>query len=926
MSLQRFSKTVTALLILSGTVWALPQSVSKSSSIEGITEYTFPNGLRVLLFPDPSSPKVTVTVTYLVGSRDEVYGQTGMAHLLEHMLYIRTASGRDIKKELTDRGAKWNGTTWYDRTNYYETITASDENLRWALNLEAERMVATRIDRALLDTEMTVVRNEFEYGENLPARILEERVVAAAYIWHNYGKSPIGALSDIEHVSIDQLTAFYQKYYQPDNAVLSIAGNFQEGAVLDYIAASMGRIQAPARRLVHAQTIEPAQDGERSVVLRRVGDTQELIALYHIPAAAHPDTAALDVLAGIMGGNGAPLSGRLYDALVGTRKALSVVMAAHRMHDPGYIVASAQLSREQSLQEARDLVIGAMEGLANHPPSKEEVDRVKNRISQDFEKRMSNSQSICGVLSEWIAVGDWRLMFLHRDRIEQVNPEDIVRVAKAYLIASNRTVGEFVPTSNPVRAEIPAASVVTNLLKDYTGRQELTQGETIDPSPSAIEKRVVRSTLSSGMRLVMLPRKTRGSIVIARLQLHFGNAQSLSDKRAVAQLTGALLMRTTKNKTNRQIQDQLDRLKTRIVLNGGGGMTAASKPGAPLVSGDASGAGGYIETTAEHLDEALRLTAELLREPFFRTDDFEQVRAQRIAALEAMHSDPTSLAALEFERRLSPHQADDPRYLGSLDEQIGELKRTTLDDVVQFHQQFYCASHAELVVMGQFDPDKFRKTAEELFGQWTSQASYSRLVVPYKEIASANLKIETPDKKNAIFHAGVRIRMADSDRDYPAMVLANFMFGGTLSSRMPNRIRNVEGLSYGVVSRFLAPPDGDGALFSIWAICAPTNVSKLEASFLDELKRTLNDGFSDAEVEAARKAFLAQQIISRSQDQTLLRTLAAREHDGRTMQWDSDLEDRIQSITTKQVNSVFRNYLKEKVLTIVKAGDFQKTD
>src|SRR5258708_3555832 len=227
----------------------LPDGVRKGPSVEGISEYTFPNGLRVLLFPDPSNPKVTVNMTYLVGSRHEGYGETGMAHLLEHMLFIETAAGRHIKKDLTSHGASWNGSTSSDRTNYFETFTATDDNLRWALSLEADRMVASKMDKALLDTEMTVVRNEFERGENSPMRILEERVVATAYLWHNYGKPTIGSRADIENVPIDRLAAFYRKNYQPDNVVVAITGPFHETRTRGMGAVAMVTIPRPHRKL-----------------------------------------------------------------------------------------------------------------------------------------------------------------------------------------------------------------------------------------------------------------------------------------------------------------------------------------------------------------------------------------------------------------------------------------------------------------------------------------------------------------------------------------------------------------------------------------------------------------------------------------------------------------------------------------------------
>src|SRR5215475_5386944 len=241
MPLKRIASVV-AVFLMTVTLSAqtLPQGVRKGASLAGITEYTYPNGLRLLLLPDSGSSTITVNIVYLVGSRHEGYGESGMAHLLEHMNFIKSTHDRNIKKELEDHGARWNGTTDYDRTNYFETVNASDENLKWALGLEAERMVNMRMEKKLLDTEMTVVRNEFERGENSPGRILEERTIATAYLWHNYGKSTIGTLADIEKVPIEKLAAFYKKYYQPDNAVLVIAGQFDDSKALAYVAETCG--------------------------------------------------------------------------------------------------------------------------------------------------------------------------------------------------------------------------------------------------------------------------------------------------------------------------------------------------------------------------------------------------------------------------------------------------------------------------------------------------------------------------------------------------------------------------------------------------------------------------------------------------------------------------------------------------------------
>src|SRR5580704_3280922 len=521
------------LIVVAATLPAfsqtLPQGVEKKATLGGITEYDYPNGLRVLLFPDASSPKVTVNMTYLVGSRFEGYGESGMAHLLEHMNFILTSNGRSIKKELTDHGAQWNGTTDYDRTNYFETVTASDENLKWALGLEADRMVKTRIEKELLDTEMTVVRNEFERGENNPQEILEERVVATAYLWHNYGKAVIGSRADIEKVPIDRLAAFYKKYYQPDNAVLVIAGQFDQSKALAYVSATCGAIPKPTRKLDETYTVEPAQDGERYVELRRVGSNQALIVAWHAPALSHPDSAALEVLGGIMsggGGRGGGGTGRLYKALVDNKKALSARMAYEELHDPGFVMVQAGLSKDQSLEEARKTIIDTVAGVVTEPPTREEVEREKARILQSMEQRMNNSQQAALGLSEMIASGDWRLFFLNYDQIKTVTPEDVVRVAKLYFKESNRTVGEFIPTPEPDRTQVPSSPDLESVFQTYKSGMTISQGEAFDPVPANIEKHLIRSKLANGLKVVMLPKTNRGATVLASLEVEFGDEKA----------------------------------------------------------------------------------------------------------------------------------------------------------------------------------------------------------------------------------------------------------------------------------------------------------------------------------------------------------------------------------------------------------------
>ena len=883
----------------------LPEGVRKITAVEGITEYALPNGLHVLLFPDASKPNVTVNMTYMVGSRHEGYGETGMAHLLEHMLFLQTKTRKDVKQELKDHGAEMNGSTDWDRTNYFETLNATDENLTFALELEADRMVNSKIEKQLLDTEMTVVRNEFEMRENSPEGILQQRALETAYAWHNYGKVPIGNRSDIENVPIERLAAFYRKYYQPDDALLTIAGKFDEGKTLAQVAALFGPIPRPTRTLEKSYTVEPTQDGERSITLRRVGDTQGVMAVYHVPAGAHPDAAALTVLAEVLGGRP---SGRLYKALVDNKKAVGASMEMDELHDPGFLLASVSLKLDQSLDEARQILLKTVEGLPAEAPSKEEVDRAKTRLLKNIELEMNDSQSVALELSEYYSMGDWRLMFLMRDRIQAVTEADVLRVAKAYLKESNRTLATFIPTKVPDRAEIPATPDVAEMLKDFKGTAVVSAGEAFDPSPSNIESRVVRSTLPGGLKMSLLSRKTRGGTVVASVTIRFGDEKSLMGKSAIAGIAGGLLMRGTKSKSRQQIQDEIDRLKAHLGVSGG-----------------ATSATATIETIEANLPGALRLAAEILREPAFPESEFETVRQQRIAAAEAGRSEPQVLAFTEFQHRVNPYPRGDARYVSTADEQIEDLKKVTLDDVRKFYQQFYGASVGEVAVSGQFNATEIATLAGELFGAWKSPGSYTRLLSSYRKIDPIDKKLETPDKQNAVFVAGETLKMSDEDPDYAAVVMANYMFGGSaLGTRLSRRIRDKEGLSYGVYSQFGAPPKDDGGSFSTFAISAPQNTPKVEASFRDELAKTLKDGFTAEEVAAAKKAWIQERGMSRSEDSALVGLLASRQRFDRTLKFDESLEAKVAALTAEQISAAFRKHVDPDSLIYVKAGDFKK--
>ena len=898
-------KTLRCALVLCLGVTLAALGQTKVTSVEGITEYRFDNGLKVLLFPDSSKPTVTVNVTYLVGSRYEGYGESGMAHLLEHMLFKGTTKRAGIMQELTDHGAQFNGTTSYDRTNYFETVTASDENLRWALDMEADRMVNSRVSRKDLDTEMTVVRNEFERGENSPARVLEERVVATAYLWHSYGRSTIGARSDIESVPIERLQAFYRNYYQPDNAVLVIAGKFDETKALGWIKDTLGAIPKPARKLIPTYTQEPPQDGKREVELQRVGDNQLLMFAYHVPAGGDPDSAAVDVLASLLDD---PPAGRLYKALVEAKKAVSVRGENNQLHDAGYLLIAADVRKEGSLEDVQKTMESVLAGIVKEPPSKEEVERVLTRRKKDFEQLYNNPQRVALLMSEWASMGDWRLMFLDRDRTEKVTPEDVTRVAKTYLTASNLTVGRFIPTdSTPARVEVRPAPDVAAMLNNYTGRAAVEQGEAFDPTPANIEARTQRATLANGMKLVMLPKKTRGGTVTATLVLHYGDEKSVFGRGTAAQFTGAMLMRGTEKHTRQQLQDELDRLKAQVTV----------------ATGDNDGTMN-LNTIRANVVPALHLAAEVLRQPAFVESEFEQLRQASLGRVESSLKEPGALAPLALRRHLIRYPAGDPRAVTSLEEDIANLQKVTLADIKKFYGDFLGASNAEFVIVGDFDPAEVRKTVEADLATWKSPAPYQLVLRKRDQVPSLDQMIETPDKANAVFMAGFVTDMNQDNPDYPAITFANQMFGGDLKSRLWRRIREKEGFSYGVGSAFIVSAKSPFAQFMVQATCLPANVPKVEDAFKDELAKLLKDGFAEEEVAAAKKTYLEERALARSQDAGLARTLAQNAQFGWTMTREAEHEQKVASLTVAQLNAAVRKYLDPAAISYFKAGDFKK--
>lgn len=889
---------------------APPPGFAAGPCVEGICEYTLGNGLRVLLFPDASKPTVTVNIAYGVGSAQENYGETGMAHLLEHLLFKGTPKHPDIPAELKKRGIQANATTWLDRTNYFGNFPADIDTLNWLLGLEADRMVNALLAREHLDSEMTVVRNEMEKNENAPARVTLERLRSTAYLWHNYGNSTIGARSDVENVPIDRLRAFYRTWYRPDNATLVVAGRIDPEAVLDLVRHHFGRVPKPQSPLPALYTAEPTQDGEREVTVRRVGDLRVVALGYHIPGVAHADSAALAVLMDVLGDTPA---GRLHKALVETKHAAGVGAGADRLRDRGLATLLLVAPPGGDVGKAEAELVRQVEQLAERPITAEEVAQAKQRIATAYEKTLNDVGAVAMALTESIAAGDWRLFFLQRDRIAAVTADDVNRVARTYLQASNRTLARFVPTDAPQRAEIPSAPPAAVALKDYRGRAAVAAGEAFDPTPANIDARTQTFTLGRGLKVSLLPKDTRGDTVTVSATFRFGDLESLKRSPSPAgSAAGMMLMRGSRTLSREQIAHKLVELKTTGGV--GGGLQTASI---------------QMETRRDTLADALALAADLLRNPAFSPEEFEQLRLQAITGLEAARKEPAAAVQQAMGEHFDPWPADHPYAHESIDEQIAHWKALELEDVIAFHRNFYGTADGEIAIVGDFDPAALRPQLDALFARWESPRPYVPIRTRHHEVAPEVERLTTPDKANAVIAARANLSLNENDPDYPALAVATHVLGsGAMASRLGTRLREKDGLSYSVGAALHADASREGrddaGFLSIQAIAAPENVDRAIAGLREELDRFVRDGITAQELAAAISEIRKDIVQARASDGVLARTLARNLYMGRTMAWSAALERRLQSLTVEEVNAAIRARIQPQALSVYAAGDFAR--
>lgn len=825
------------------------------AEVEGITEYELPNGLRVLLLPDPTTANLTVNVTYRVGARHEALGQSGLAHLLEHLQFKGTTRFPQIAQTIRDWGGSFNGTTSADRTNYYATLPAGPETLRRILDLESDRMRHSRLSAEDLATEREVVLNELDQGENQPFRLLYQRTLASAYAWHAYGRTTIGNRSDVASVTLEAIRAFYDCYYQPDNAVLVVAGAIEPEAAWADVVATFGQIPRPTRTLPECPTVEPPQDGLRQVTVHRVGQVPLMLVAYHVPSAVDPQWPILELAAHVLS---ARPSGRLYRQFVEARRTASISISVANRHDPGHLLVSAALEPQQDVGAVPHEVLRAVEQLVEVPPTAEELSRAKQELLQEWEDQFIDSASLAVELSEWIAAGDWRLLFLERDAWEAATAADVQGVARRYLVESNATIGRFVPVAEREPVAVPARLELVQRVGSYTGRRAWGSGEDFAPTWEnlAARSQLERAT-EAGCRAAWLPKRTRGQQVMLGCQLQFATPDQLVGWDSPAQLLQRILGRGAGDWSYQQVQDRLTACRAALQVD--------SRPGKLEL---------LVTTRRPYLRETCEVIAEILRRPRFESSEFAVVQQQALVGLQARLSDPQALASRAYQQRVWPYPATDVRWIPSLAEERESIAATTCQDVADYYARIVQPQSLAWAAVGDFDVLELREQLLGLLSDWPVTGQFERIVRSVQAVDSEEFVVPVDDKPNAAFFAGGALPLRADDPLAPALMVANEILGGSgLSSRLGQRIRQQEGMSYTVASQLRLSRFSAASPFTVYAIAAPENRQKFWSILAEVMQQWLQEGPTAEEVSRATTGFLQAMLRRRNDDYYVLSTL-----------------------------------------------------
>ncbi|HVT30537.1 MAG TPA: pitrilysin family protein [Lacipirellulaceae bacterium] len=905
----------------------IPEGFTHVRTDRDISEYRLDsNGLTVLLLPDHSAPAVTFMVTYHVGSRNESYGTTGATHLLEHLMFKGTRdhnreAGNGYDQLLERTGAITNATTSLDRTNYFETVGSQDLGL--AVQLEADRMRNLRLREDDRRPEMTVVRNEYERGENNPAQALEKEVWAAAYIAHPYHHPTIGWHSDFEKVSIDKLRNFYNTFYWPNNATVTIIGDFDPDNALRLVKKYYGAISRSPQPIPDIYTEEPPQTGPRRVIVHRPGELGVVMIAQKIPPATSPDYPALRVLGMILSDG---RNSRFYKALTDNNLTTNVDAYPEFNHDPSLFFVVAQLTPGTQHADVEHKILHEIERVQNDGVTSHEVAAAIAKYAANTAYERDGSMSMAFALNECIAAGDWRLYYQLVDAVKRVTPADVQRVAKKYFNEDQRTTGWYVPrnkksvglhssvanintggaesaphtAAKPEAVNSPKLAAVEKTAHNSAPASRSVASSETDQSNSAaapaakIAPRIVR-TRTDGLDLLICPTGVKDVVTIKGSFPAFDPTNPV-----VGEFTADMLDRGTTLHDADTIAMLLDKVGAQIQFGyRSGNFTFAA------------------ECLKKDSAQVIGLLAEQLSKPRFPADEFDKVQKQELAAAQQSRQETEAQAAIAFCRAVFP--VGHPQYRLTSDEKISALQKVTVANVKAFHHRFFGPNDCTMVVVGDVEPAAIQKQVSKAFADWKGGRPLPHFPAPNPLEHAKNFTVQVPGKASVTVIMGAPSGVRYSDADYLPLAVGTSVLGHGFTSRLLGTVRDVEGLTYGIGAELT----GTGRLRQTWLVSAtfaPSLLKRGLASTHRELVKWQRDGITEAELNYRKSALAGAHRVSLATSGGLASSILETVRRGLDLSWIDDYPKKVDALTLSQVNSVIRHRIDPDKLVTAEAG------
>ena len=788
----------------------------------GIKEYTMTsNGLRVLLKQDNTAPVATFMVTYEVGSRNEAIGYTGSTHLLEHLMFkgsrkFNTKKGNSVFQTLQSLGARMNATTWLDRTNYFAVLPS--EHLETLIEIEADRMRNAYIKEEDRQSEMTVVRNEFERGQNSPSGVLDENIWATAYQAHPYHHSTIGWKEDIENVSIERLREFYDTFYWPNNATAIAIGDFTEKEALSMIKKHFGKIRKSTKPIPEVYTAEPKQEGIRTITLKRAGQ-QGIVGVAHkTPAATHPDAPAFMVLSSILSSG---KNSRFYKNITDKGLTTSVYIWDSLFRDPGLFTVYANLSPDVDHKTVEKAVVDEYEKIKKDGVSDEEVKNAQTQLIASMKFRQDGSYAIASGLNEAIASGDWTLYTTYDEKIGSVTKEDVQRIVKEYFKEDLSTIGYFIPLGaggQNKKLATSAKDLEKMKLKHYSEEEELLSSKVVDSEPV------------EGIRLLTLK---RGSGVVTLTGSMLGGDIYASGNARTADMVAAMLDQGTTNMTKFEISAKLESAGARLGFFNGQARVGFS--------------GKFL---SEDTKMVFDLLADQLKNPLFAEEDLNKVKKRQVAnykrSKESTRGNATNNMLKAFYGTGHQNSPTDP------DKAIEEIKKITPKNLKDFHLKNYGAGTMVIVAVGDVDHNSLESLIKEGFGGWKKSPLKEKKETGTANKASDKVYVTMQDKTSTDFLVGTALGIDRYHPDYLPLYVATHTLGGNFSARLMQTVRVKEGLTYGINSSMRGFGNGNDGYWMVGGTFSPKLLSKGESSTLREIKKWAEEGITQKELDITK--------------------------------------------------------------------------